>query len=105
MPAVAARRTAGIAAMIGPMIGSSSRMPAITESRTAYRPKIGSTVRLRIIRPMNVKIADREAEDQLAADPLAEDALDASAAAPSVSNRHAGRQRPVERLRPARRGP
>ena len=42
--------------MIGPMIGSSSRMPAITESRIAYWPKIGSTVRLRMIRPMNVKI-------------------------------------------------
>ena len=41
--AVAARRTAGTAEMIGPMIGTSSSTPAMTESRTAYRPKIGST--------------------------------------------------------------
>ena len=34
-PAVAASRTAGIAEMIGPMIGTSSRMPAMTDSSTA----------------------------------------------------------------------
>ena len=44
-PAVAARRTAGIAEMIGPMIGTSSRIPAVTDSSIAYRPKTGSTSR------------------------------------------------------------
>ena len=34
-PAVAARSTAGIADMIGPMIGTSSSRPAMTESRIA----------------------------------------------------------------------
>ena len=34
-PAVAARSTAGIAEMIGPMIGTSSRRPAMTDSRIA----------------------------------------------------------------------
>ena len=72
-PAVAARRTAGTAEMIGPMIGTSSRTPAMTDSRTAYRPKIGSTSWLRTSSPMNVKMPTDEAEDELAADPLAED--------------------------------
>ena len=75
-PAVAASRTAGTAEMIGPMIGTSSRMPAITDRRSAYRPKIGSTSWLRMSRPMNVSTPTDEAEDQLAADPLAEDPLD-----------------------------
>ena len=44
------------AEMIGPMIGTSSRTPAMTDSRIAYRPKIGSTRSLRMIRPMNVKM-------------------------------------------------
>ena len=75
-PTVAARRTAGTAEMIGPMIGTSSSTPAMTDSRTAYRPKIGSTSWLRTSSPTNVEDADREAEDDLAADPLAEVALD-----------------------------
>ena len=53
-PTVAARRTAGTAEMIGPMIGTSSNRPAITDSRTAYRPKIGSTSWLRTSSPTNV---------------------------------------------------
>ena len=55
-PTVAARRTAGTAAMIGPMIGTSSSTPAMTDSRTAYRPKIGSTSWLRTISPTKVAI-------------------------------------------------
>ena len=55
-PTVAARSTAGTAEMIGPMIGTSSSSPAMTDSRTAYRPKIGSTSWLRTISPMNVKM-------------------------------------------------
>ena len=73
-PAVAARRTAGTAEMIGPMIGSSSRMPAVTDSRTAYRPNTGSTSSLSTSRPTNVNTPDRDPEDELRADPLAEDA-------------------------------
>ena len=34
-PDVAASSTAGTAAMIGPMIGTSSRIPAVTDSSTA----------------------------------------------------------------------
>ena len=46
--------TAGIAAMIGPMIGRSSRTPAMTDSRSANRPNTGSMVSLRSISPTNV---------------------------------------------------
>ena len=53
-PTVAARRTAGTAEMIGPMMGRSSRIPAVTDNSSAYRPKIGSTNRLSTSRPMNV---------------------------------------------------
>ena len=48
----------------------------MTDSRTANRPKIGSTVALRRISPTNVTTPTVEAEDELAADPLAEDPLD-----------------------------
>jgi hypothetical protein len=62
----------GMAEMIGPMIGNSSRMPAVTESRIAYRPKIGSTVATQDEQPDEREHADRHAEDQLRPDPLAE---------------------------------
>ena len=75
-PTVAASRTAGTAEMIGPMIGTSSNTPAMTDSRTAYRPKIGSTSWLRTMQPDERRDADREAEEELAAHPLAEVALD-----------------------------
>ena len=81
--------------MIGPMIGTSSSTPAMTDSRTAYRPKIGSTVRLRTISPTNVEEPDREAEDELAADPLPEVALDGLDDRPGVEPPAFG-QRPVE---------
>ena len=67
----------------------------MTDSRTAYRPKIGSTSWLATSRPTKVKIADGEAEDQLAADPLAEDALDRPDHRPHVEA-PARRERPVE---------
>ena len=83
--------------MIGPMIGTSSSTPAMTDSRIAYRPKIGSTSWLSTSRPTNVNDADREAEDELAADPLAEDALDAVAGpAQRVEPPVAGRARSKE---------
>ena len=44
--------TAGIAAMIGPMNGTSSSRPAMIASRTAYRPNTGSTQVESAIRPM-----------------------------------------------------
>ena len=52
------------------MIGTSSRTPAMIDRSSAYRPKIGSTSWLRMVRPMNVSDPDREAEDELAPDPL-----------------------------------
>ena len=72
-------------------------MPAITESRIAYRPKIGSTVRPRMTRPTNVEDPDHEAEDQLATDPLAEDPLDGPEQDPRVELPRRW-QRPIERL-------
>jgi len=53
-PTVAASRTAGTADTIGPMIGTSSNRPAMTDSRTAYRPKTGSIRLLSTMRPTKV---------------------------------------------------
>ena len=72
-PAVAASRTAGIAEMIGPMIGTSSRIPAVTDSRIAYRPNTGSTSWLSTDQADEREHADRDPEDELRPDPLAED--------------------------------
>ena len=71
----------------------------MTDSRTAYRPKIGSTVAAEDDQADEREDADREAEDQLAADPLAEDALDRAQQHPGVEP-PGRRQRPVEGLRP-----
>ena len=68
--------TAGMAEMIGPMIGTSSRTPAITDSRIAYRPKIGIDEVAQDRQADEREDADREAEDQLRPDPLSEDPPD-----------------------------
>ena len=73
IPAVAASRTAGTAEMIGPMIGSSSRMPAVTDRRIAYRPNTGSTSWLSSDQADEREHADRDPEHELRPDPLAED--------------------------------
>ena len=104
IPAVAASSTAGMAEMIGPMIGTSSRTPAITDSRIAYRPKIGSTELAQDHQADERQDADREAEDELAADPLAEDAPDDPDDRPDVEP-PGRRQRSVELGRRARPGP
>ena len=54
MPAVAASSTAGIAEMIGPMIGNELEDAGDDRQQDGVAPEDGSTMTLRICRPMNV---------------------------------------------------
>ena len=103
-PAVRARSTAGIAAMIGPMIGSSSRTPAIDRQQDREPPEDGVDGGAQQHQPDERRDADRQTEEDLAAEPLAEHPEDEDADGPHVGPPR-GRHRPLGRGARAPAGP
>ena len=71
-PAVAASSTAGTAEMIGPMIGSSSRIPADHRQQHRVPPEHRIDQPAEDQQPDEREHADGQAEDELGADPLPE---------------------------------